>query len=397
MRKLLFILILTVAGAISFRYFNLLAPRSGLPVFIAWSSPAPGSQQFAQCAWFSNAFKRKYGVILHNMFSDGDQQVLAMLFARRVDFAVVGITGSYFAQEGLFPYADANEGPQPVRLVLANHAPFLRTLIVRAPSGIATAASLRAKRVAWTVRTPWINYLTLSLLRYGGVNAGDVRLVPVDTPENALVALIEGRVDAAFSPSHERVLYKASKGKPQAFKYLPLADGGDWNGVQQLAPFFSRADGTLGAGLSPAAPVFAATYAYPLIIARPDTGNAFAQHFTSALLETVPATSQIDEAMAGWKSSPLPLDWTVPYHEGSVAAFRRLGVWTPEHQKRNGRLIQRQRVLAKAWAHLKRKNVPAPEFENAWYEARAKALRKAGLEVGFFPSAPFSGVTAGTD
>ena len=74
------------------------------------------------------------------------------------------------------------------------------------------------------------------------------------------------------------------------------------------------------------------------------------------------------------------LSWVLPYHEGTVKAFKEAGVWKAEHDKYNRELLRRQEVLDAAWkGHLKGK----ADDTAAWMKARASALSKAGLDVIF--------------
>ena len=79
------------------------------------------------------------------------------------------------------------------------------------------------------------------------------------------------------------------------------------------------------------------------------------------------------------------LTWVLPYHEGTVKAFREAGVWKAEHEAHNQALLKRQQVLADAWSAYLKSN-PSDDkaaFGKGWLAARAAALRKAGLPTVF--------------
>ena len=61
------------------------------------------------------------------------------------------------------------------------------------------------------------------------------------------------------------------------------------------------------------------------------------------------------------------------------------GVWKPEFEEHNKRLIARQDALAAAWtAFLETRPPEDPaQFGKAWLAARAAALKKAGFEPVF--------------
>ncbi len=78
------------------------------------------------------------------------------------------------------------------------------------------------------------------------------------------------------------------------------------------------------------------------------------------------------------------LNWVMPWSEGSVAYFKEKGMWTPEAQENQDRLVDRQRVLAEAWTgFVEGAPTDEKEFTAAWMKTRAEALEAAGYEVYF--------------
>jgi hypothetical protein len=58
-----------------------------------------------------------------------------------------------------------------------------------------------------------------------------------------------------------------------------------------------------------------------------------------------------------------------------------MGQWKPEHQAHNDKLLQRQKVLAAAWAEVKKgSHADDKAFVQAWQKTRAAALTKAGFD-----------------
>ena len=77
--------------------------------------------------------------------------------------------------------------------------------------------------------------------------------------------------------------------------------------------------------------------------------------------------------------------WVIPYHEGAVKALKEAGVWKPEHEAHNQKLLQRQGALADAWQAFLKSN-PSDDkaaFAKAWMEARSAALNKIGQDPVF--------------
>ncbi|MBI2960706.1 MAG: C4-dicarboxylate ABC transporter, partial [Betaproteobacteria bacterium] len=83
----------------------------------------------------------------------------------------------------------------------------------------------------------------------------------------------------------------------------------------------------------------------------------------------------------GWDVKRQNFAWVIPYHDGAIRYWRQAGAWKPEHQAHNDRLVARQKVLASAWASVKKGSyADDTAFAQAWMKARADALTKAGLE-----------------
>ena len=52
----------------------------------------------------------------------------------------------------------------------------------------------------------------------------------------------------------------------------------------------------------------------------------------------------------GWAMDRQVFAWIVPYDEGAVRYFNEIGAWSAAHEANNQALLERQRVLAAAWA-----------------------------------------------
>lgn len=73
----------------------------------------------------------------------------------------------------------------------------------------------------------------------------------------------------------------------------------------------------------------------------------------------------------------------IPYHDGAIRYWKERGLWKPEHQTHNDRLVARQKVLADAWKSVQASGIADEKaFEQAWMKARVDALKKAGFEPG---------------
>jgi len=102
---------------------------------------------------------------------------------------------------------------------------------------------------------------------------------------------------------------------------------------------------------------------------------------TKAMVETYPDYKDGAPGNNGWEMKRQILNWVVPWHEGAIKYFKEAGVWKAEHQAHNDKLLNRQAVLATAWAQVSKANLTDDAaFVKAWMKSRADALAKAGMD-----------------
>jgi TRAP transporter TAXI family solute receptor len=198
----------------------------------------------------------------------------------------------------------------------------------------------------------------------------------------AMEGIIANQVDAAFSSSISGQAYKIAS-SPRGIQYpvFPHKDKEGWARMNKIAPFFVPFMGTEGANMSKDNPVEATTYPYPTLIAYDHLDRELVYNMTRAMVEFFPDYKDGAPGNNGWDIKRQIFDWVVPYHEGAIRYFKEIGVWKPEHQAHNDKLLQRQDALVKAWDGY-HKSGPSDEkaFYAGWIKARAAALTQAGFD-----------------
>ena len=310
---------------------------------------------------------------------------LRMLRDGRVQLAATSVTGSFFAQEGLFAYAAADIGPQPVRIVLTNMSTQLLGIAVAADAGIASVADLKGKRVVQVSGSPELRQHLSGLLAHGGLDWNDVKVVPVNGYRAAVEAVIANRADAMFAASSSPDLQKLAK-SPRGLSWpvVAHADQLGWERLRQFTPYLLPVDATEGAGLSDKAPVESTNWPYPVLITLARRSAEEVYQTTRELITRYRSYRDQAPGNAGWDARRQPFSWAIPWHDGAIKAFREQGVWTDAHQAHNDGLVRRQQILREAWDALLREAIMKADDEKpdeaAWLSARAHALRKAGLD-----------------
>jgi uncharacterized protein len=174
------------------------AEAAALPRSMAWSAYNLGTTGYNQAVAIGKVLKDHYNVTLRVLPGANDVSRLLPLVRGRVQFSANGMA-TYFAQEGVFQFADPTWGPLPLRLVFTSNGDSNQALAVAADTGITRIAELRGRRVPFVRGAPALNVSTEALLACGGLTWDDVERVEF-TGYNAMwTGIVNGQVDAAFA------------------------------------------------------------------------------------------------------------------------------------------------------------------------------------------------------
>jgi uncharacterized protein len=364
----------------------LVAPVSAadikLPDTLAWTAYDVGSGGYNQAVSIGNALKNHLKVNLRVLPGKNDVSRNLPLREKKVQFSANGVGGTYLAQEGLYEFGAKEWGPQRLRLLMLNNADALLTIVTAKDANIKTIYEIKGKRVAWVAGAPSLNQNITAMLAFANLTWNDVTKVEFGGFGAAMEGIIANQVDAAFSSSISGQAYKIAS-SPRGIQYpvFPHSDKVGWARLNKIAPFFVPFMGTEGADMSKEKPIEAATYPYPTLIAYDHLDGGLVYNMTKAMVEFFPDYKEGAPGNNGWDIKRQIFDWVVPYHDGAIRHFKELGVWKPEHQAHNDKLLQRQDALAKAWDGY-HKTGPSDEnaFYAGWIKARGAALSQAGFD-----------------
>ena len=357
-------------------------PPPGLPATLAWSAYDVGSGGYNQAVAIGNALKQRYGVNLRVL--PGKNDVSRTLPARegQVQFSANGVGGSYLAQEGVFEFGAKAWGPQAIRGLMLNNSDQVLTVVAANDVGIKTVADLKGKRVAWVIGAPSLNQNITAILAFANLTWDDVKRVDFGGFGAAMDGVINGQADAAFTSSISGKAYQLAK-SPRGIVYpvIAHADKAGWERMNKTAPFFFPFMGTEGADLDATHKAESASYPYPILMTYAKQDPTLVHAMTKAMVDTFDDYKGSAPGNNGWAVERQNFAWVIPYHEGAIRYWKEKGLWKPEHQAHNDKLVERQKVLADAWKAVNA-NAPADEkaFEQAWMKARAEALKKAGFD-----------------
>jgi len=356
-----------------------------LPPTLTMTAYDTGSSGFNMAVAVGKAFKDRQGSDLRVLPAGNDVARLAPLKAGRAQASAMGV-GVYFAQEGVFEFATAEWGPQPLRLMLASTSCNAVSLGVAKDTGVKEIKDLKGKRVGMVIGSPALNQNAFAVLAYAGLTKNDVKLVEFSSYGAMWKGIINNDVDAAIASTISGQA-KEAEASPRGlvFPPAPAADKDAWARVNAVAPYYVPHKTTCGPGISAQNPVVLPSYPYPIFMAYANQPADLVHGITKAMIVNYEDYKAGAPGADGLALALQDFTWQLPYHEGAVKAFREAGVWKPEFEAHNKRLVERQDKLGEAWSAFTRAKPPADaeEFRKGWMVARAAALKKAGFDPVF--------------
>ncbi|MFQ5848935.1 MAG: TAXI family TRAP transporter solute-binding subunit, partial [Candidatus Methylomirabilales bacterium] len=355
---------------------------------LVWTAYDVGSAGYAQSASIGHAMSMKEGVALRVVPAGNDISRQAPLAAGRAHFGALGIA-SFFSQEAVFDFASTAWGPQPIRLLAAAWGDFnTGNVAAAADAGIKTLADLKGKRVAWVVGSPALNGNMSAFLACANLTWDDVKKVQFPSWGASMRAVVEGTADAFIASTNSGGSYKLAA-SPRRYVPPPVPspkeDPQCWARLKSVAPYFEPHKATIGAEpVSKENPHQGASYGYPIVSTYARQNAELVYHQTRMIFELLPDYIEAHPGNAGFALSNQRLAWVIPYHEGAIRYYKQRGVWTPEMQKHNDRLVRRQELLAQAWdnaiASAFEKKMRSKQFPKHWMKIRAAALKAEGFD-----------------
>jgi TRAP transporter TAXI family solute receptor len=347
---------------------------------MTWSAYNLGTTGYSQAVGIGKMLKDRYGVSLRVIPGKNDVSRLLPLVKGRVQLSANGVA-TFFAQEGVFQFAQRTWGPLPLRLLMVSNGDSNQALAVAADTGVTSFAQLRGKRVPFVRGAPSLNVSTEAFLACGGLTWEDVERVEFPGYVAMWNGIVNNQIDAAYATTVSGPTRKL-EASPRGIFWPPAkhTDTACWAGIERVAPYFLPHIATRGAMISADAPHEGGTYPYPLLTGLDSTDPDMAEALVLALHAHYDDYKDADPGSVGWALDRQVFDWVVPYHQGAVRAYRQLGVWTEAHEQHNSQLLHRQQVLADAWQVFIASEPEASEFSAAWLASRVAALDAAGLD-----------------
>ncbi|MGM0634300.1 MAG: TAXI family TRAP transporter solute-binding subunit, partial [Pseudomonadota bacterium] len=293
-----------------------------LPEQMAWTAYNVGTTGYSQAVAIGAMLREQYGITLRVIPGQNDISRLRPLNAGRVEFSANGVA-TYFAQEGMFQFADPVWGPQPLRLLMSSSGNSNQAVAAAADSGITSFSDLAGRRVPYVRGAPALNISMEAQMACGGVTWDDVERVDFPGYEAMWDGVIDGDVDVAFGTTVSGPARRL-EASPRGIRWLPTPhdDEACWERLRAVGPYFVPKMATRGPGISEENPQEGPDYPYPLLTSLAEQDEEMVYWMVRVINENYDSFKDADPGAIGWALERQTFDWVVPYHEGAVRYWR---------------------------------------------------------------------------
>ena len=360
---------------------SLPAGAGEVPKMISATTYTVGSTGYAISMGLCKAIEERGGVKVKVAPAGTDVAKLMPVRSKEMAFSILTGAGQFMSSRGLGLFAAPSMGPQQLRLLWACDLGAVAGMMVRKDAGIKTLADLKGRRVSFIPGSPACTFLHGGYLAFGGLEWKDVKTVKFSSWKAAWKSVVEGSSDTAhclITSSAAMELAASSHGL--AWLPAPAEDKEGWKRLNAWCPYLRPYKAASGAGATPDNPALIASYYYGLVT-YPHMQAPLADVITGSIVNGYDLYKDMHAALKKWtqKAALNNGAFVVPYHEGSVAAFKKAGLWTKENQKIQDGLLAAEKARLEGYkaaqAQAQKESVDSKAWPTYWQKyAQAKGL-----------------------
>ena len=258
---------------------------------------------------------------------NGPNAWMPLMETGELEFGIANILDSHMAVTGTGNYKKAYP---MVRVVAGGVFPFTGSVMVRDRSDIKQLSDLKGKRMAWdygghAVTQTWLE----AIMDVGGLKPADVNPLRVSTVNDAIRALVDGRVDATFSGIGTGTNEEANAQEPIRFLGIQNVEAGN----KILARYGGSAVKAIpAAGIRGDINVIG----YALhVVGSTKVNERSVAAVVKAWWDNIAELQTIHPLFKQWgKEHQAIPNFTIPYHPGAVKFYKEVGAWTAKHDAR---------------------------------------------------------------
>ncbi len=353
------------------------------PELISWANYDIGSSGYVQGTALAEGILKKFGIKIRTLpLGNGIGRMMAAK-TKAVDFFFSAADATY-ACKGIEDWAVRQWGPQPIRTVWMAKRKSTFAVATRADSGVKTLKDLKGRKVAYIVGSPSLNAAVEGALNLVGLTWDDVKKVDYASLTAGYNSVKDGACDAVALNSTSPVAYEMES-SPGGLYWIPYPkkeeNSKGWEEFAEIYPGTFPDLVTRGAGLSPEKPVYTANFPFPNVFAYESEDPNVVYWQVKAIVESFDLYKNATPDMPTWSVQEclkIPLAWA-PWHDGAVKYFKENGLWTPEMQATQDRLLARDRKAQELWKTVMDESVKLgikdKDFTKFWLEKLAAAQK----------------------
>lgn len=336
----------------------------GLPAISVWTTYPTGTGTYNDLASLANMVSANGGTRVRLMTDNTGIGRLGPVINGTAQYSRVG-DEYYYAFEGNDEYTSEVWGPKSVRLVWT--PPGNYGILTRKDSGIVEVADIRGKRYPRLISSTALNRKLEAALAVGGLTADDVEMVDIAYSEQA-EAMKTGHLDVMYQNIVGGTIEELNSQYP--IRWLDLSGGTpeQYQVWTETIPMTIPAAFEDGVGMKPGESCVNMRYSLPLttMADRPEEEvTAILKLIEDNIHNHLTDTPDMD------KFTPdrvMLVPMTIPFHEGSVKYFKKIGRWTRDLQKRQDALLEREKAMQEQWPTFWEEHGESDNVRELWMD-----------------------------
>jgi TRAP transporter TAXI family solute receptor len=332
---------LTAAAVLLF-LFQANTGAADWPAQVTVVSPAPGTSVHSLLSLFGKAVVKYTPIEQWDVQPLGGPELwLPMMKEGKCHFANHSVPDMIKAYQGRGVYEKI--GAAPVRTVAAGHSTMF--MFWTTPDKQINAISdLKGKRVFVRYKTnPLFMEMAETQLASAGLSLSDLKnVLPFSNLSVATKALAQDMADAVLFPVVRESVEEINRLKGEC-QFIPLT-------LEQSRFVAERLRGYHVEDIPAGDPRFGNRNPVPhavlyqnAMFCSPALNPEVVYGVVKAIFDHSPELSDAHPLASFWSLNYRPVTLAVPYHEGAIRYFREKGLWTPDAQLHQERMLPRQR------------------------------------------------------
>lgn len=318
------------------------AAAQPLPRSVVIGSNPPGTVFYALAGGLAKVISEAGPVPATVQPYTGTSTLLPLLNTGELDFALVNGVDMGMAFAGpQMKVGGKNDFPHSpeIRLVMRG-APLVIGLLVRKDSPLKSVYDVKGKRVSGEYpahQAVWFNMF--GLLASGGLSWRDVNVVPVPAVNDGIDALVQGRVEVTTGALNMSKIREADAAV--GVRHLPVdcSPEADRRVRQAVPGYYTR---VVPKGRAAAVVEDTCSIAYDIYFA---SHSKAPDRLISAMLQAIwdneAKLKPIHPVFREWtRERAATAEITIPYHPAAIRFYKEKGVWKPEMDQAQAKLLR---------------------------------------------------------